>query len=144
MQKAHMKDLNHGPGSQRMPISNGKFDPAKLLQSDLDDVLQQASSAKAEVLIYGDFNERWYQESGGNQKKGPWRTWVESHPIKNILQTDEMSINNATCFLNPKNPSDIDWVLASGRLGSSDISPHCSGQHARHGPPTSLARRKIP
>ena len=63
-------------------------------------------------------------------KKGPWREWVDNHALQNILQSDNTSVSNATCFLNPSNPSPIDWILATSRIGSTNITkasilPNC-------------------
>ena len=83
-----------------MPVSNGALDPDKLFRDDMDKLMADAAAARAEVLIYGDFNEKWNQAI-----PGAWRKWSMTHPLKNVLQSDSNSPSaNATCFKNPEDP----------------------------------------
>ena len=117
LQKVQMTE---NTSNEHMPLTNGEYDPHKLLRKDLDALLLQASQAGAEIVIYGDFNERWYQEKAGAQIKGDFRSWSENRNLKNILQSDSNTPHaNATCFSNPSNPSDIDWILCSSKFAKT-------------------------
>ena len=87
-QRTQMIDT-HRYSKEHFPITDGVYDPAKLMRNDISNILQAANKCRAEVLIYGDFNERWYQECNGSQVKGEWRCWAEDNSLISILQTDD-------------------------------------------------------
>ena len=109
--------MKRGDAGGRMPISDGVMDPDKLFRDDMDKLMEDAAAARAEVLIYGDFNEKWSLST-----PGAWRNWSTTHPLKNVLQSDSNSPSaNATCFKNPAEPTDIDWLLATSRIASKKV-----------------------
>jgi hypothetical protein len=47
------------------------LDPDKLFRDDMDELMADAAAARAEVLIYGDFNEKWNQAIPGAWRNRP-------------------------------------------------------------------------
>lgn len=59
LQRDAMKDLAKLPDAN-MPVTNGVYDPHKLLMNDLAELKALADEHNAEFVLAGDFNEKWY------------------------------------------------------------------------------------
>ena len=95
----------------------GKLKPKQQMIKDLTTLGDLADNANAEIIIAGDFNERW-------SKGGLFQKWVkEESRLTNILQVREGTGGDHTCYSSPHDSwSDIDWVLCSdGLLGEGAV-----------------------
>ena len=89
--------------------AEGNLCPHIQLRTDLDRILAKASTAGAEVIITGDFNEKW-------SERGPYRQWMEQNGLVNLLTPDSITGGSTTCFPRGGDPSDIDWALCTHSL----------------------------
>jgi len=67
--------------TEHMPVTDGKYDPHKLLQRDLEELKTDAFAHKADLIIGGDFNEKYFQR----RMKGKLHAWMENEmQLENI------------------------------------------------------------
>jgi len=106
--KHEMQQYEHTHNKRLTRDANGDLCPTLQLISDLTFILQQAQADRAEVVIGGDFNEKWHEN-------GAFRSWAESSGfgLKNVLTPDSITGGDTTCFPTSGSPSDIDWVLCT-------------------------------
>ena len=87
--------------------------PKLQMIEDLDKLRNQAELAGAEIIIMGDFNEKW-------KEKGLFQEWATDRGrLANVLQGRSGTGGDCTCKSVKKNRTswtDIDWVLCSAGL----------------------------
>ena len=135
MQRTAMRDCDGDKNcTEHMPVSDGKYDPHKLLQHDLEELKAEAFSHKAELIIGGDFNERFFQ----SQVNGKLHSWMENEMQLKNIHHNGTKVGNDTCFGSSNGKqwsSDIDWICASENIARTDMSwcwTHhytCGGAH---------------
>jgi len=104
-----MKDYEAVTGKRLARDRNGDLCPYCQIRQELSEVLQAARQAGAELVITGDFNEKW-------QDNGLYQQWAKSNDLINVLEDDELTGGATTCFPTQGHPSDIDWVLCTPAL----------------------------
>ena len=104
-----MRDYEQHTGTRLSRDSNGDLCPYCQLRNDLSETIQEARQAGAEVVLCGDFNEKWHE-------RGEFRTWAETNNLRNVLSPDSLTGGDTTCFPTKGDPSDIDWVLSTPAL----------------------------
>ena len=95
--------------------SEGQLCPHKQLRIDIEREFMEAKAAGAELVMTGDFNEKWC-------KYGPYRRWTEQLGLVNLLTPDSTTGGSTTCFPgNGSIPSDIDWALCTPGLHQAGL-----------------------
>ena len=105
-----MKDLETRSSKRLARTPTGDLCPTLQLKNECNEILLQAKRAGAELVITGDFNERW-------EEGGIFHDWADDNNLCNVLEPDEVTGGATTCFPSSGDPSDIDWVLSTPGLG---------------------------
>ena len=104
-----MKDYETRTSKRLARTPDGDLCPTLQLRDELGEILREARSKGAELVLTGDFNERW-------EASGIFRQWAEANNLCNVLDPDEITGGATTCFPSSGPPTDIDWVLSTPGL----------------------------
>jgi len=126
-----MKEYEAASGKRLERKADGDLCPYCQLRKELSLLLSDARAAGAELVITGDFNEKWHMN-------GEFRQWAQTNNLQNVLDPDSETGGATTCFPTSGAPSDIDWVLSTPGLHSAGMIKagvlHEAVSNSRHVP----------